>query len=194
VQRKQAAKLAARAGYPHHRWTFKHRPSWFLWWRAEGMAILSRHPTTSLETTELSDGESTSSHRRRIAQVARIAVGDERPPLAFVNTHLTTATGGTRRRQAERLAALLPSDGPGVLVGDLNTTDDPAVFEPLAAAGFRPAGEPTDLTFPAGAVDRRIDFVVLPVPVQATRLDVPIDGPDWAKLSDHLPVVADLTW
>lgn len=193
VQKRQALEVAELAGYPQVEWTLKHRPGGaLLWWRAEGLAVLSRHPIASLEGSELSDSALMRSHERRVVQVAEIAMTGG--PLTLVNTHLTTGGGRVRHEQATRLAQLLPHDPPAVLVGDLNVDEDPAVFGPLTAAGFHAIGRAEGPTFPAGGVERRLDHILVPAGVRVVDVLVPPDSAPWAELSDHLPVIADLEW
>jgi endonuclease/exonuclease/phosphatase family metal-dependent hydrolase len=190
VQKRQARRIAARAGFPHQSWAFKHRPAW-RWWRAEGLAILSRHPIVDRGTQEVSAGESRASWRRRVVQRTAVVLPDT-GELPVANTHLTTGSGQSRRDQANRLAQAIPNDGASVLVGDLNVDDEPDVFGPLERAGYRRAGPLAGDTFPAGAVDRRLDHVLVRGAVDLGRAWIPADGPEWAALSDHLPVVVDL--
>ena len=62
----QAHRLANRLGW-HVLWAHKHFPLGpLVWWRAEGLAVISRCRLSPLPTWELSNGVGRSSYRRRI--------------------------------------------------------------------------------------------------------------------------------
>jgi endonuclease/exonuclease/phosphatase family metal-dependent hydrolase len=212
----QAHRLANRLGL-RALWVRKHFPLGpLVWWRAEGLAVLSRHPMTPAATWLLSPDEGTSTYRRRVAQRVEVTVGHL--SVHLVNTHLAShATGSSahpagrtvRRDQATRLASLLaPPDSPLlpglVLAGDLNSHDEPevlAVFNALGLQDCWAAAATRDglgNTSPSSRPDHRIDYVLAGPEWTVRRVLVPSVGtPEshehaWAELSDHLPVVVDL--
>ncbi|MEO6156101.1 MAG: endonuclease/exonuclease/phosphatase family protein [Ilumatobacteraceae bacterium] len=111
VRRGQARAIAGALGW-HHAWVFKHnRWTVLLWWRAEGLALLSRWPLSDVERTSISSGAHRRSFRRRVMIAATVirraathpsgaarAVGPEEQ-LRLYGTHL--ATDGTDHRIAQ---------------------------------------------------------------------------------------------
>jgi endonuclease/exonuclease/phosphatase family metal-dependent hydrolase len=206
VRAGQATRLARALGIEHHRWLRKHNPfAPFLGTLAEGLAVLSRFPVVGGSAAVLTPGASTRSYRRRVMQevVVRTPVGTAR----IANVHLSSDDDRARAEQAERVARLLEVDVAGVdrsrtvLAGDLNCDDDPSVFGPLAEIGLLDAwtarapgerGPRAGATNPAGDVSQRLDHVLVGADVRVSSVDVPQDSAQWAALSDHLPVVAEL--
>ncbi|WP_433430545.1 endonuclease/exonuclease/phosphatase family protein [Nonomuraea sp. CA-141351] len=77
---------------------------------------------------------------------------------------------------------------PQVLLGDFNARPDAPELAPLwTELTDAMAGKP-DLTYPAEAPDRRIDYVAVSRSVSVRATQVP-----HTPASDHLPVVADIT-
>ena len=195
VRRGQAERLAEGLGVTAA-WSLKHlRYGPLVPLHAEGMALLTpgRSPVA---TTVLTPDARRWTSRRRIAQhVDLAAVG-----VRVVNTHLDAHDARRRAPQADRLARIVASRPPGpcVLLGDLNArVDEPEVFGPLNRAGLRDAwddeagGHPSAFTSPAAVPAQRIDHVLVTADVAVD--DVRVPRGDWARWSDHLPVVADLT-
>lgn len=92
-------------------------------------------------------------------------------------------------RAAERL------EGPVVVAGDLNEPPKGPAWQALRDAGFADHGDPEDLTFPAEHPTKRIDALLVRGDVKVGRHRIPGIQPELLRLaSDHLPVVATLTW
>lgn len=92
-------------------------------------------------------------------------------------------------RAADRL------QGPVVVAGDLNEPPKGPSWEALRAAGFVDHGDSEDLTYPAEHPTKRIDALLVRGEVQVSRHRIPGIKPELLRLaSDHLPVVATLTW
>jgi endonuclease/exonuclease/phosphatase family metal-dependent hydrolase len=148
-------------------------------WRSYGNVLLARGPISDVEVIKLprpSDGE------QRVAIVARVAVNGV--AMSVGATHLSFRRGEGVPQLAVLLDALAERDGPRVVLGDLNLGPD--VVEPaLLAAGYQVA--PTGATFPAGAPRTRIDFVAVSG-LEGVSASTPAPG-----MSDHLPVVAEVT-
>lgn len=148
-------------------------------WRTYGNVLLARGPISDVEVIRLprpNDGE------QRVAIVARVGV--DGVGLSVGATHLSFRAGEGLPQLAVVLEALARRDGPRVLLGDLNLV--PEVVEPaVSGAGYRLA--PTGPTFPASAPRTRIDFVAV------SGLEVLAASTPQPGVSDHLPVVADLT-
>jgi endonuclease/exonuclease/phosphatase family metal-dependent hydrolase len=84
--------------------------------------------------------------------------------VLVIATHLDHIDGATEVRQRQ-VRAILDSwrgEGPAILAGDLNALADDREMKMLEEAGFRDlaaADGAVQPTFPAGAPDRRIDYV-----------------------------------
>lgn len=210
VRARAAEEIAAAVGLDHRAWALKHRPggpllAWLPFF-GEGLALLSSVPVLASTHHEVSRGASISSHERRIVQFATFDPADGEP-LLVVNVHLAAAGGAARHEQAGRLAERLAGGANDtelgivsthltrtVVVGDFNVDEDPAVFGPLDALGLSSIGRRVGPTYPAGAADRRLDHVLATGDLHVADVRIPVDGPDWAELSDHLPVIVDFTW
>ncbi len=92
-------------------------------------------------------------------------------------------------RAADRL------QGPVVVAGDLNEPPKGPSWEALRAAGFVDHGDAEDFTYPAEHPTKRIDALLVRGDVRVSRHRIPGIQPELLRLaSDHLPVVATLTW
>lgn len=195
IQRRQARRLARRLGW-HHKWALKHFPrSHLIWWRAEGLAILSPHALRGAIHLRISDERSRLSYRRRVLTGATVRREDAE--LRLFNTHLGGSTA-ERLPQVRRIAARLRSAAPAgtssvadVLAGDFNAAGDPATLDPLTALGLRDPGG--GHSSPADDPYQRIDYVLVPQAATSVSSDTPAGGAEWARLSDHLPVVVAFT-
>lgn len=85
----------------------------------------------SLRVVGSSEHAVSTAGERRIAQLVRVVVPTG--ALLLVNTHLTTRDEAAARRELDRIAELVGSEGPCVLCGDLNLRGAalPAFSEPL---------------------------------------------------------------
>jgi endonuclease/exonuclease/phosphatase family metal-dependent hydrolase len=101
----------------------------------------------------------------------------------------------SRKRQAERLATYLahhvPTGAPTIVAGDFNDWGER--LDPLmAAAGLSRAS--TGLTLPRTFPSRLPLFALdrfYTRGLRCTGLQVP-RGPAWVRMSDHLPLIAEL--
>ncbi len=187
VRNGQARRLARRLGW-HHAWAFKHNPwSPLLWWRAEGIAVLSHDPPADVWRACLTPGVRRLSYRRRVVIAATVQRGDD--ALRIYDVHLTTDDATVRAAQATIVAAQMLADGAptAVVAGDLNAADERTTLDVFAARGLvDPPGPPTS---PALVPLQRIDAVLVPAAAVAIEVHSPPGGPHWAELSDHLPVL-----
>lgn len=194
IRRSQAVTLAKILGWQHH-WARKHYPySPLLWWLAEGAAILSPHTLSRTARISLSPRVSTWTFRHRIATAATISRDHvPGPQLRLHNVHLSTGGIDERIAQARRVRMMV-GEGPMVtasIAGDLNAANEPDVVRELREAGLDDSGG--DVTNPAIAPTRRLDYVLVPRGATVTSVDTPLGGDDWAALSDHLPVLVEFT-
>jgi endonuclease/exonuclease/phosphatase family metal-dependent hydrolase len=197
VRRAQCRRLARQLGW-RHTWHRKHHPySPFVWWRTEGLAIVSPHRITDASSQSLTPQVSTWTYRHRIAVSATVTRRDE-TAVRVVDLHLASdTTGGVERvDQATAVRRMLDStELPTVIAGDLNDHGDPAVVETLAgsthteawqAATERSAGD--GATNPSHAPHQRLDHVLVPSTAAEITAEVPRGGTTWAEISDHLPL------
>ena len=215
VQRRQLARLAERAGvglWPGervaHAWTLKHYPySPLVWWRAEGLAVLSRYPLSASGTVVLTPGVSTWTYRRRVMLWATITLPDG--PARVLDVHLASSPDGGSERDAQAAMVAAHLDGMddaggggvggahrAIVAGDLNGSGDTAPLAPFRALGlvdaWAAAGSGPGWTNPAGRVHQRLDYVLAGASWQITDAAMPADSAEMAHLSDHLPVAVGL--
>ncbi|MEL6893837.1 MAG: endonuclease/exonuclease/phosphatase family protein [Actinomycetota bacterium] len=188
VRRPQAAELAKRLGL-HHHWMFKHHAFAPLFPRfAEGAAILSPHVVRDCGSAVVSDATSKRSWRRRIVVWALVERNDHSAYRVF-NAHLSPHELRTQRLdEADRITAIAErfGDSPPIITGgDLNDHGEPEVLERLPGIEHVPV-PPTN---PASAPVNTLDHVLLPADATDVELDVPSGGPQWDRVSDHLPVM-----
>jgi endonuclease/exonuclease/phosphatase family metal-dependent hydrolase len=187
IRRSQASALAHSLSM-RYSWAFKHHPyTPAMWWLAEGMSIMSPHALDAAGHTELSEGRSSWSWRRRIAHWALVGRRDG-SAVRIYNLHLSPHDApAARRAEAVRLASIVAEHGtdpPAIVAGDFNDAGDPAIV--FALPGIEHV-TPSH-TNPAHAPDQLLDHVLLPPEAHDVAVTVPAGGAEWAVLSDHLPV------
>ncbi len=197
VQRRQLGALGRALGPYEARWRFKH---WSITLPAEGLGILSRLALTDVHVQTLAQRWRLWDWRRRIAVHARAAIGDG--SVAVVDVHLGAGvTMDERVRQAEDVMAHTTKDS--IIAGDLNGRPSSAVLAACARRGWRDAEhriravaacpatnwEPGPRTAPP---TQRLDYLLVGDAITVEDAYVPDDWGYWAKLSDHVPVVARL--
>jgi endonuclease/exonuclease/phosphatase family metal-dependent hydrolase len=178
------------------RWALKHFPySPLVPWTAEGMAILTPHRLRRPGVRIISRGATVLTYRRRLAQWATIVRGhpSHGDRLMLFNTHLSPEDlADERRAEASTLAAWaarVRGPLPLVIAGDLNDADDPSIIDSLPAV----EAEAPAFTNPADEPSQTLDHVLVPPGSRVQHTDVPAGGPQWARLSDHLPVTVRFT-
>jgi endonuclease/exonuclease/phosphatase family metal-dependent hydrolase len=195
VQPGQARGLARRLGW-HAAWRCKH---WPVVVPPEGLALLTPTPLGDVGTVVLAAGARLWSWRRRIAIRADVPTADG--ALSVVVTHLGAGVDeAERRRQAARTIEVL-GDGPGCVVGDLNTRPGSTVLATYRYAGLRDAwaeARPTEAgptNWPGSrdsAPTQRLDYVLVRGPLDVVDAVVPVVGDPrfdrYGAISDHLPV------
>ena len=185
IRRHQAHELARHLGWPAPFWSFKHNGWYLLPRRAEGMAILARHPATHRRRTVISYRAPRWNYTRRIAQAATV------DDLTIVNVHLASHDRIAERAAQIRRLLVFAGDA-DVIAGDMNEEVGDAGFALLLGAGYGPgSGELAD-TCPSDAPVLRIDYVLTTGRVTIDYEEVPPSSHTFTRLSDHLPVVARL--
>ncbi len=195
IRKQQAADLAQQLGM-RYTWALKHYPfSPLLRSAAEGMAIMTPHALDAAGHSEISNGKSTWNYKRRIAQWCLVGRPDASAYRVY-NVHLSPGDAAAERR-AEAVAAtdLFSAHGdvpPAIIAGDFNDDTDPSII--YALPGIEHIA-PT-ATNPAMAPAQVLDHVLLPANASNVATTVPAGGPEWAALSDHLPITVrfDLDW
>jgi endonuclease/exonuclease/phosphatase family metal-dependent hydrolase len=187
IRERQAASLATTLQM-RYSWSLKHAPfTKLMWWRAEGMAILTPHLLDAVGHTEISDDQPRRSWRRRVAQWGLVGRAD-RSMLMIYNLHLTPHDDADSRRAeaacVSALAAGIGDEPPVVVAGDFNDADDPSIIEILP--GVEHVVPP--MTNPSEAPTQVLDHVLLPASASNVSVTVPAGGAAWAAISDHLPV------
>lgn len=191
VRRSQARRLAHRVGW-HVVWTRKHYPyTPLVWWRAEGLAIISPWGLSSTLRTSISPGVSTWIYKHRVLLAATVTRRDG--DLRLFVTHLASHDPDERIAQARRVADRVRAGTkrPCVVAGDLNTTDDTEieVLREFRAVGLFDHGG--TVTNPSVAPYQRLDYVLVPEGARGQSTVTPAGGDDWNALSDHLPVTVE---
>ncbi len=191
VQRRQARKLAKRLGWKRQ-WARKHHPfSPLVWWRTEGIAVLSPHAMSHVVRTTISPGVSTWVYRHRVLLAVTVTRGGG--ALRVYDTHLSSTGTDERISQARRVTEVVQQEAApvAVVVGDLNTHPEDLVeiVREFHAAGLRDPGG--DSSNPAIAPFQRLDLVLVPDAATVTDQQTPEGGEQWAALSDHVPVLVE---
>jgi endonuclease/exonuclease/phosphatase family metal-dependent hydrolase len=199
TRHQQARLISGLMGWQRPVWAFKHNAYWPLWWRAEGLAVLSHHRLAAHPPIVLTPGVSRRTFRRRILLPVEIVLDDDRRVL-LVDAHLASEAGDDDRRrgQAEQLVGVFPGTLPEIVAGDLNAVPGAPAVATVVEAGFIDAwatvgrvGDP-GFTSPANAPRHRIDYVLVRGGTVAAAVVIDDLGPAMSGLSDHRPVLADL--
>jgi|TARA_R110002110_G_C13291726_1_gene703533 endonuclease/exonuclease/phosphatase family metal-dependent hydrolase len=187
IRKAQAADLASALGM-RFTWALKHYPyTPLLSGTAEGMAILTPHALDAAGHSEISTKKSKWTHSRRIALWCLVGRSDA---LAFriYNVHLSSSgIAADRLAEAIDVADLVNSHGdapPAIVAGDFNDGTDASIIFALPGIEHIPPS-PTN---PAATPAQTLDHVLLPAHAQSVTTTVPAGGPEWAAISDHLPV------
>lgn len=192
IRKRQATSLAPMLQM-RFSWALKHYPyTKAMWWRAEGMAIMTPHLLDAVGHTEISDEEPMRSWRRRIAQWGLVGRAD-RSMLMIYNLHLSPHDDAdSRRAEAVRVRYLVASIGdepPAVVAGDFNDAGDPSVIENLPGVEHVPA----PMSNPSDVPTQSLDHVLLPAHASNVEVSAPDGSEQWAAISDHLPVTVRFT-
>ncbi len=154
-----------------------------------GNVVLARGGLTDVSIQRLPYGIGP---QRRSAVSSTVRVGST--AMTVTSIHLQHRSAATATRVAQVQAFLTTTGEPGtprLLAGDLNATPGGPEVRPLAEAGWvsaiDAAGDPSTLTYPSGAPNRRTEWIFgQGVTFTGARA---LTG---VRLSDHLPVVATI--
>ena len=187
VRHPQARGLAQRLGW-RVLWTRKHHPySPIIWWRSEGLALLTAHVLSEAVSASISPGVSTWTYRHRVVMAATVSRGDDR--LRVANMHLATQSPDERIAQARRVLPIIGERRPAVAAGDFNAVDEVEVIREFGALDLVDPGG--DASNPSIAPHQRLDYILVPSSATATARLTPQCGEPWQALSDHLPVLVE---
>ena len=191
IRRGQAKRLARQLGW-NYVWARKHYPySPLLWWRAEGLAIVSMWKLSGRLATTISPEVSTWTYRHRVLVAATVTRRDG--SLRVFDTHLSGEDVDRRIAQARRVADRVRADTARacVVCGDFNTTDgtETEVLREFTAVGLVDHGG--EHTNPSNKPYQRIDYVLLPTEARWLQTLTPEGDDIWRRLSDHLPVLVE---
>ncbi|MDB5818671.1 MAG: endonuclease [Rhizobacter sp.] len=156
-----------------------------------GNALLSRWPIGDIGHHDVSD------HRFEQRGLLHVPVTWHGLTVHTIVAHLGLMHSG-RVRQVDRLAAYVKEHVPGdallVIAGDFNDwgakLDAPMVAHGLTRATHPGGREAKQLTFPSRVPMFSLDRIYVRG-FRCVHTFVP-RGPAWARMSDHLPLVADL--
>ena len=124
-------------------------------------------------------------HRRGLV-LGVVELAGER--LAVAGTHLDL-DAAARRDSAQKVRAALPDLHPLVVGADVNEEPGGPAWAALAD-GLVDVAAAEGPTFPLREPRRRIDVLLVDPRLQVARVEVPRPEP----VTDHLPVVVDLSW
>ncbi len=155
-----------------------------------GNALLSRFPLGDVGHHDVSD------HRFEQRGLLHVPVRWQGQELHAVVAHLGLMHR-SRLRQVQRLAAFIEAHVPAgarlIVAGDFNDWGerlDPAMNDCGLQRAEDPASASRPATFPSRVPVFALDRIYTRG-LQCTRLKVP-RGPSWARMSDHLPLLAEL--
>ncbi len=154
-----------------------------------GNALLTRWPVTDHGHEDMSD------HRFEQRGLLHVEVDVEGTPVHVVVVHLGLIAGSRLRQVAQLgryLAREVPGDAPLVVAGDFNDWGR-KLLAPMAALGLADCSRRLQRrvpTFPSRLPLAQLDFIYVRG-LRPVDLFVP-QGPAWGRMSDHLPLIADL--
>lgn len=152
-----------------------------------GNTLLSRWPMEKVTVTPVSLGTDDGEENRSVL-TAEVATPEGR--LRVMCTHLSWMHERLRGSAAKVLAGQLSGDLPTVLMGDFNTVPGTEPLQILTAV-LRDNGaeDPGLRTFPSYAPERKIDYILSSPELRLVHV-----GTRRALASDHLPLLAVMTW
>jgi len=153
-----------------------------------GNALLSRWPVLSHQHEDISD------HRFEQRGLLHVHVQFDGVPLHVIVVHLGLIAG-SRFRQVQQLGQFIarevPADEPLLVAGDFNDWGG-KLREPLLALGLRDCAVEPVRTYPSRLPLAQLDYVYARG-LDPLRVTVP-RGRTWARMSDHLPLIAEFAF
>lgn len=180
----QAKELAERAGMPYYYFgkAIDHDGGDY------GVAILSKHPLSNMQTIALPADPSTNSEPRVLA-VAQVQLANGFT-FMFGTTHLEVRHETNRLIQVEAIQAFAQNlSMPFVVAGDFNARPENESIKKLDQT-FRRTCEECAPTIPVINPNRAIDFIAFTPKESFTVINHEVIDETYA--SDHLPVYAEL--
>lgn len=153
-----------------------------------GVAILSKHPATSVESIDLPNPKNV---EPRIMLKGHFLL-DGHTPIVFVSTHFDNGHPETRALQAQTVVDNLEGESvPAIVAGDLNSEPKTKPISILSDKGALLSGLAP--TWPSDAPRMRIDYI-FGFPGKAFTLNKTYEGTaSKYAASDHLPVMSEVT-
>jgi endonuclease/exonuclease/phosphatase family metal-dependent hydrolase len=155
--------------------------------------ILSTLAVEVLSTRDIAYTTERNLHRRGAALAALRLRGAR---FAVAGTHLDLIEAQRIRHLAELAeiaAAVVPSDVPLIVGGDINAVPGSATWHRLEQFGtdiWTAVGEGDGFSYPSFGPVRRIDALIADRRIKPLRVEVP-DSPDIHVATDHRPLVAE---
>ena len=152
--------------------------------RQYGTAVLSNYPIIDAENYPLTKIGNT--EQRGLLETVINVKGHH---LKFYNTHLALTSAERDIQVKEIIEIASETEGPKVIMGDLNAKPDSNEMQPLFASYKDAFADQNDAyTIPADLPTRRIDYIFTSNEMQTNHAEVIS-----TIASDHLPIVAELT-
>lgn len=160
-----------------------------------GIAIMSKHEISLVDIQQLPSGD----EEQRVALYTSVKVDGFKAPITYIATHLDWhSQPDTRKGQAYALLekSIDMNYGLQILAGDFNSVPSSETIR-IIKLHWNPAyGDDKTRTWPALNPRIRIDYIFTSnAQVWRSKSFVPVDNRSvqWSTVSDHLPVVTDLT-
>ena len=154
-----------------------------------GIAILSRHPSTKMESFPLPNPLLT---EPRALLLGRFEI-DGKKEIAFACTHLDVKSADTRTMQVDYINNIIQNDSILTIIGgDFNATPGEPCISRMHQSAIDISG--TSPTFPASAPDRKIDYLFVYPACESAKISCSSQTlpsqtlPD--QLSDHRAIVS----
>lgn len=153
-----------------------------------GNALLSRYPVLDVRHEDMSD------HRFEQRGLLHATIAAPQGDTHVLVLHLGLM-GSSRVRQLAQtqryIAQAVPEDAPLIIAGDFNCSQLARRWAQQDMGQHLPT-EKSPATFPSRLPMRALDHI-FSRGLQAEKLHAP-RGKAWLQMSDHLPLIADLTW
>ncbi len=154
-----------------------------------GVAILSRHPLSEMETIPLPEDAAPRSEDRVLA-IATVTLPSGKT-IRFGSTHLDVENAANRLQQVQTISQIADQEKrPFILAGDFNDLPESQAIAELDKIFSRTCQSNCAYTFPQDVADRTIDFIAFTKESGLQVVSQQVIPERYA--SDHLPLVATL--